>query len=153
MPFTNQAIDHLMVKLKITVSFEICSESAVLPACPAKFLVSYLYYNDIELLTLFQNCDLYCFSNCCIFIVYIVFQSLLLVLTVDTVVIQATLLSSIILVTTLSSRGHALTSSGNCINHSCFYNVAQFKCHCSLLLVRELKYYVRLKKIFQFQRM
>ena len=32
--------------------------------------------------------------------------------------------SCIILVTTLSSRGRALTSSGNLSNHSCFYNVA-----------------------------
>ena len=30
----------------------------------------------------------------------------------------------IILVTTLSSRGHALTLSGNRSNHSCFYNIA-----------------------------
>ena len=31
---------------------------------------------------------------------------------------------AIILVTTLSSRGRALTSSENHTNHSCFYNVA-----------------------------
>ena len=32
--------------------------------------------------------------------------------------------NTIILVTTLRSRGRALTSSRNHINHSCFYNVA-----------------------------
>ena len=65
----------------------------------------------------------------------------------------ASTVTPIILVMTLSSRGRALTQSGNLTNHSCFYNVAQFKCHCSSLLVREVKYYVRPKKILQFQRM
>ena len=53
---------------------------------------------------------------------------------------------TIIVVTTLSSRGRALTSSGNCNNHSYFYNVTEYKSHCSSLLVRELKCYVRPKK-------
>ena len=60
---------------------------------------------------------------------------------------------SIILFTTLSSRGRAFTSSENRTNHSCFYNVAQYKSHCSSMLVRELKYYMRPKNILQFQRM
>ena len=59
----------------------------------------------------------------------------------------------IILATTLSSRGRALTSSRNRSNHSYFYNIAQFECHCSSMLMRELKYYVRPKKILKFQRM
>ena len=48
---------------------------------------------------------------------------------------------TIILVTTLSSRGRGFTSSENYTNHSCSYNVAEYKSHCSSLLVRELKYY------------
>ena len=59
----------------------------------------------------------------------------------------ATLLLHIILVTTLSSRGRGFTSSENRTNHSCSYNVAEYKSHCSSLLVRELKYYERPKKI------
>ena len=54
---------------------------------------------------------------------------------------------AIILVMTLSSRGRGFTSSENRTNHSCSYNVAEYKSHCSSLLVRELKYYVRPKKM------
>ena len=51
--------------------------------------------------------------------------------------------SVIILVATLSSRGRGFTSSENRTNHSCSYNVVEYKSNCSSLLVRELKYYVR----------
>ena len=61
--------------------------------------------------------------------------------------------ATIILFTTLSSLGRAFPSSDNRTNHSCFYNVAQYKSRCSSMLVRELKYYMRPKKILQFQRM
>ena len=66
---------------------------------------------------------------------------------VTALLLSLTSCTAIILVTTLSSRGRGFPSSENRTNHSCSYNVAEYKSHCSSLLVRELKYYVRPKKI------